>query len=1017
MSVLDEEEQHRVYDPDGERPVTRPDLLAQERHAGDSAGFYRPGGGNPDKHGPNRGTGDEEDARETHFAKKKSGNMYRAEKEEEERNTRRNRMKARLGNSMGKKAKYAVAAGIAGSVVLILALAFLLLSIFGSLKVVHFATVLRSAGLARFTLQMQKQYDRTLFDAATLTDSSTGRASKELGDRSMLQKMLGINPQKRLAQLGEEGTLKFDFEGSKSWNKLTSKNTFKGVVVDGKPIYLDDLAKEKFNKPYKDLSKTQVKEINGVFRDRVRINLSDRLSLEGLMYRSSVYAGIRQLAGIRMLKWKWPQDKTDAGKTDAQVLEDDVKQAKEYTDGGDQAPDSGIKEIKDQAADQGKEAEDLSVKGKNISRLEAPSAKIAAGARKASVGALLATGACVVHDLNNSFKDAAKTTELRADRLGHDALTTGDQIKQGNTNAQLVGAEATRWGDADKSALYKQQTGTGGFSQADVTQLGAIPDVRGPANGFKTAIGLTDALFNQSNFLSVVPVIGDKAKNMECDIVLHPVTQYGIAGAELVSSVASAGLAEGFLQATKVAISGGFQLAGSVAVSDVLGRLIDKAVHTFAHLDYSGLDNNEKLYNESYVGVDSLGQYGTRQINFGKPITAGETRQLQNEAMTQVVAMNKQRPFMQRYFAIDNPNSLIGNVAAAVPTSANGVSTYAQHGLAFIGSLFSSPQLLLQHLGSIFLPHTMAATDQIATGANFGVDQWGWTDDENARLQTDAFSNAANTTYVEGNGVDAYNQLMDKYSPCYTYETPSEKPDKCTEQFLSTDEALHWRAFMAEICAASSLGGGIVGTVDTNDLIAHCTEAPTSSDSGPTGVADATIDMAHLYDPSDNIKCAPGTKDMGVMSGDNSGEHDGKKISIRLCEIPGFKCSCAQAMTNYSHGAIKSEGNVVVNSRVSGAWATLYQTAKSQGVTFQSNSAFRTHAYQVSLFVKNPDPARVAVPGHSNHQMGLALDLANTSYGFIDYGDKWHNWMKAHGKEYGFKQYPPESWHWSPTGN
>lgn len=1029
MSVLDEQE-HRVYDPDTGRPVTRPDLLAQERHAVDTdgdGGFYHQDDGRPSRqHGEEHAGGD--------AAKDSFYKMDKAHKEEEARNTFRNRMRARLGNSSGSKAKYLLAGGIGATLIILVLLAFFLFSLFGSLKVIHFATVLRSAGLARFTLQMQKQYDRTLFDAATLTDSSTGKASKELGDRSMLQKMLGINPQKRLAQLGQEDFLKFEFESSKSWNKITNKNTFKGVEINGEAIRLDDLAQAKYGKDYAKLSRGQTRDINKAFRDKVRTGLSDRLSLEGLSYRSSVYAGIRQLAGIRMIKWP-EKNKAEQGMTDAKALEDDVQKTADAVDNGEQAPSSGIKEVQDQADEVKQKVADASKKGQNVSNIRAKSADIAGSAKKVSTGALLATGACIVHDLNNSFQEASKNTELKADRLGHDALTAGDQIKQGDVNATAVGAEATRWGSADKSALYKQQTGEGGYSDADMTQLSTIPDIRGPVGAFKTMIQVSDSIIKSTGgplSINSLPFIGNKATDLECDVVLHPLTQYGIAGGELVAAVASAGIEEGFLQAAKTALSGGIQLAAGVGIGDLLGRLIDSAVHSYAGTDYSGYDNNEKLYNESYVGVDSLGQYGNRQVTFGKPITAAEASSQQQEAMAATVAMNKERPFMQRYFAIDNPNSLLGNVAAAVPTNANGVSSYAQRGLASIGSLFSSPQLLLQRLGSIFLPHTMAAANQMATGANFGVDESGWTADENAKLDNDPnFSNAANTTYVEGGGMDNYNNLMNKYSRCYTYERQSEKPSECTEAYLSTGEALHWRAYMAEICSASSLAGNVLDAPTNADLINNCTEAPTGGTAAPTtATANANIDMAHLYDPSNNVACAPGTENLGVVGGSFSGMHNGKPVIIRLCRIPGFKCSCAQSMTKYTegnpgllgtdkgtgpNGAIDSKGDVAVNSRVSGAWLALFTKAKADGVTMQSNSAFRTNAYQQSLCPC--DGRTVARPGYSNHQMGLALDLAGAGYAFINYGDRYHDWMKANAAQFGLKQYPVESWHWSPTGN
>ena len=47
-----------------------------------------------------------------------------------------------------------------------------------------------------------------------------------------------------------------------------------------------------------------------------------------------------------------------------------------------------------------------------------------------------------------------------------------------------------------------------------------------------------------------------------------------------------------------------------------------------------------------------------------------------------------------------------------------------------------------------------------------------------------------------------------------------------------------------------------------------------------------------------------------------------------------------------------------------------------------------------------------AVPGHSNHQSGHALDL-NTSAGGV------YSWLANHGHAHGFRRtVPSEKWHW-----
>lgn len=71
---------------------------------------------------------------------------------------------------------------------------------------------------------------------------------------------------------------------------------------------------------------------------------------------------------------------------------------------------------------------------------------------------------------------------------------------------------------------------------------------------------------------------------------------------------------------------------------------------------------------------------------------------------------------------------------------------------------------------------------------------------------------------------------------------------------------------------------------------------------------------------------------------------------------------------------------------------------------------------------------RVAAPGFSNHQGGIAVDLAlrllpETGQPAADLdasmaqSDPWHNswfwgWLKSRAEEFGFVEYEPEAWHW-----
>lgn len=82
--------------------------------------------------------------------------------------------------------------------------------------------------------------------------------------------------------------------------------------------------------------------------------------------------------------------------------------------------------------------------------------------------------------------------------------------------------------------------------------------------------------------------------------------------------------------------------------------------------------------------------------------------------------------------------------------------------------------------------------------------------------------------------------------------------------------------------------------------------------------------------------------------------------------------------------------------------------------------AYRTYAQQVALKAVKPNLA--AVPGTSNHGLGLAVDLGG---GINRFGTKEHQWMAANAPAYGWVNpswarqggSKPEPWHWEFVGN
>lgn len=175
-----------------------------------------------------------------------------------------------------------------------------------------------------------------------------------------------------------------------------------------------------------------------------------------------------------------------------------------------------------------------------------------------------------------------------------------------------------------------------------------------------------------------------------------------------------------------------------------------------------------------------------------------------------------------------------------------------------------------------------------------------------------------------------------------------------------------------------------------------------NTDSGGTGEAPSRVDLATLYDPSDNISCAPGSKDIGIV---NDAYHAGNKFKARLCAIENV------SETGDLSDIPGADGKLVVNSRVSAVVVRMVADAKSDGVSpITAAEGYRSMARQTQL--KNCAPGctggnPVADPGTSNHQAGVA----------IDWNEPMNTWMRNNGEKYGYKWYgsgdPP---HFSPDG-
>lgn len=110
-------------------------------------------------------------------------------------------------------------------------------------------------------------------------------------------------------------------------------------------------------------------------------------------------------------------------------------------------------------------------------------------------------------------------------------------------------------------------------------------------------------------------------------------------------------------------------------------------------------------------------------------------------------------------------------------------------------------------------------------------------------------------------------------------------------------------------------------------------------------------------------------------------------------------------------GADAGSGNQEVEKlspELMGHYNTLRAQASPAGHDIRLNSGFRSFPDQQELWDANPNPARVARPGRSNHQNGIAIDINTGSFSSAMY-----LWMVANAPALGWiRTVDDEHWHW-----
>jgi hypothetical protein len=645
-----------------------------------------------------------------------------------------------------------------------------------------------------------------------------------------------------------------------------------------------------------------------------------------------------------------------------------------------------------------KEAKDLVEKtnaeteGKSKAKAKVlKSAAVKAAGPTAALGVL-----CGVKSLGDQAANVKyANTVLQEMRIGMGIVSMGNQAMSGQKiNMDELSAIKKQLYDAETKTSWTQARSI----QAELGQAQSGPDVPVEAK--------LDKVSDKGDFFQAVDYITG----------LPPGPVNIGTGCSLIETVSNLPIISTFSSVVQGAINTGLGLVGT-STDDLIGSLIDVINGT----GVNPLPRGAELGNLANLGVFMAGNDQAIATG-GTDLSETEVAQLNDRQAHLDKEEQAQKPLLARYFDPYDRASLTGEFIDNAPTSTSQIASLISPVKA-MSSSFSS-------LLSSFMPRAHAVQ-----AYNYGVKTYGFSlADQNNSMFEDPYENA---TWVEGHDLPALNS---KYGKCFGMTVDENgilQNDKAVNVFKlegdaeykdcrddkNTETFKRYRFYIADTVTLKSLNCYEGDEEACTEVGASGSAAP-SIDAGATATTTTTgtsIDLANVREPSANIECAQGTKDLGIKDGYTQG----KLVKIRLCEVSNI----AQ-----SSGYGSSNGKASVNSRVSGAFYAMAKAAAKDGVDVSALSSFRLMSEQETLCNGNAkcragNYELVAKPGTSNHQLGAAIDFSHGGKGGVSdncinvggkctlKGEKTWEWLNTNASKFDLKQYTREFWHWSPLEN
>lgn len=925
--------------------------------------------------------------------------------------------------------KMFIRAGGGGFALLIVGGALLLLFMAVSgFNVKHYAEVLRLGSYASLHTASYRRMGQYMVEKSLNPNAEGFKVTAQR--RTLVDRFTKFNPNEVLANLRQEGSLEFiKKDGTKSsfFTRLTDNTSDLASIKIGDTI-VETPRNSRWNTiaNYRD-ERRFVKDIQSA------VESSDLFAEKSRLFRTKTVNSILEASDIKLFRWTKRGRTVKTFKDGVMSIFDRVNEGKKNNksslNGMDEAAESfeeSFPENLDKTGNVGSATE----KGVVEAAEKAGGGKLKAAARTASVASLMATLYCSARDYINANEENAQAKIKTYKQYGAMTMSAGAQLESGDVTMTAVQQESKRLDGSNNSKTYSLIVGNEvPPGTPDDLEKSDSPVVHTDSNlyrffdGIKRAVDATPAML----------LIPDDQKTSGCNLVTSATGQIALLILEnALSAVASAfsgggataaqqggrvALTESFKQAARTMLSKEVlkQFASGVAKDAAfyfLTDLILKAV--LNHSSNPAGDESATAFAKAHAGNTLIKNDIANGLG-GKTLNSQETSELNDYLEKERLAALHKKPFLARLASLTDIYSPASRAVATLPYSPE---SFKSKSLAFAEKSLNPITILANNTsrvagaalgsGKVYAAGNESLMEQME---KIGIPTVGWSVSELEKMLEPDYWPMANAKYIE-----EHESEFEQFKECFSPMTDTVEP-KCGHDMLSTEAGFRYRLYQMDGGNASEGSGetdyndGLLGSLlDAQEITA---DSGTSSPGALPGEISAD---------SSDVPCAPNTRDLGIRDDAYSA---GRRLKIRLCAITSIQGTSEES----TGGVPNANGQALVSSIASDAWQRLGEAAQAAGIPLTAGSSWRTMAHQERLCAgddKCPSGNYndVARPGTSNHQAGVAIDIAQIyqATGGPASGRDCNNvqtanvptytWMAANARSYGLKQYANEAWHW-----